>query len=344
MQAIAETAQPFNDSHWYWTDDNAKALELLALPAVRNAEPALADSVLDFVLAMSPGEAIWRRLAAPQLQARRLDPKDFLVVIPFHSFEGDLSHGLLRQSVRFNDGRERVAAVYRPSGGFPPRRPQALHRRRGQHHRLRPPPHRRRHHAVPRKHHRGAGQPAEPPRPTGGDAALQLRDPRRQRGHPAAGDAPGGARHRVVAAPPDHRLRRAFRHPSHLPCRRRWDLRRRSCRPPARPICIVDRWTTSCSRKRATPASPIRCTCGHGSQTMSPASAPPRGRMAGCNGSCCATRRPRYRRAASSPSPRRGCCLPAATWRRRRWSEPCSTCRRHWPASTRAPATTMAPS
>src|SRR6478672_6764047 len=44
MQAIAETAQPFNDSHWYWTDDNAKALELLALPAVRNAEPALADS------------------------------------------------------------------------------------------------------------------------------------------------------------------------------------------------------------------------------------------------------------------------------------------------------------
>ena len=112
MQAIAETARPFNDSHWYWTDDNAKALELLALPAVRNAEPALANSVLDFVLAMSPGEAIWRRLAAPQLQARRLDPKDFLVVTPFHSFEGDLSHGLLRQSVRFNDGRERVAAVH----------------------------------------------------------------------------------------------------------------------------------------------------------------------------------------------------------------------------------------
>ena len=66
MHAIAETAEPFRDSNWYWTDDNAKALELLAQPAVRNAEPVLADTILDFVLAMSPGEAIWRRLAAPQ--------------------------------------------------------------------------------------------------------------------------------------------------------------------------------------------------------------------------------------------------------------------------------------
>ena len=111
MQAIAETAQPFNDSHWYWTDDKPRPWS--SSPCRRCGTPSpRSPTVLDFVLAMSPGEAIWRRLAAPQLQARRLDPKDSLVVTPFHSFEGDLSRGLLRQSVRFNDGRERVAAVH----------------------------------------------------------------------------------------------------------------------------------------------------------------------------------------------------------------------------------------
>lgn len=110
--AIAETAKRFNDSRWFWTDDNAKALEFLALPAVRNADPGLTDGVLDFVLAMSPDDLIWRRLSPPQLQAQRLDPRDFLVITALHRFEGDLSRGVVRQAVRFNDGRSRIAAVH----------------------------------------------------------------------------------------------------------------------------------------------------------------------------------------------------------------------------------------
>ncbi|WP_149535402.1 hypothetical protein [Siccirubricoccus phaeus] len=110
--ALAETAQPFNNSRWYWTDDNAKALELLAQPAIRDADPGFTDQILDFVLGMSASDLIWRRLAEPQLQASQPAPQVFEVVNPFHRFWGDLSRGMVLQGGRFNDGRDREAAAH----------------------------------------------------------------------------------------------------------------------------------------------------------------------------------------------------------------------------------------
>ncbi|MBV1798488.1 hypothetical protein [Siccirubricoccus sp. G192] len=112
MLALAETDQPLDDSRWFWTDDNAKALELLALPAAWDADPGFGRAILDFVLAMSPGDLIFRRCAEPQLRLLDPDPRAFRILSAFHTWSGDLSKGLIHQSGRFNDGRGRVAATH----------------------------------------------------------------------------------------------------------------------------------------------------------------------------------------------------------------------------------------
>ena len=37
--ALSETAERFNETRWFWTDDNAKAAELLAEPAFYDCQP-----------------------------------------------------------------------------------------------------------------------------------------------------------------------------------------------------------------------------------------------------------------------------------------------------------------
>ena len=105
ITAIAETAVRFNDSSWFWTDDNAKTAELLCLPHIRDQNPALAEAALDFVLRLSRGTVIQRRGAAPEISVVADDPKAFHVRNAFVNIEGDLSRGVLRPSARFNDGR-----------------------------------------------------------------------------------------------------------------------------------------------------------------------------------------------------------------------------------------------
>ena len=61
--ALAETAERFNNTSWFWTDDNAKAAELLVEPSLYNADPTYADAAIDFVLRMSEGAVIQRRCA-----------------------------------------------------------------------------------------------------------------------------------------------------------------------------------------------------------------------------------------------------------------------------------------
>lgn len=108
--ALAETEHLFGNARWFWTEDNAKALELLAQPPIWNADPGFAEAILDFVLAMSPGPLIFRRAAEPQLQVLEADPKAFRVVNAFCRFTGDLSRGLVHQGHRSNDGDDRIAA------------------------------------------------------------------------------------------------------------------------------------------------------------------------------------------------------------------------------------------
>ncbi|WP_426959803.1 hypothetical protein [Muricoccus radiodurans] len=81
--------------------DNAVAAEVLAIPALHDAEPALADAALNLVLAAGPGE----RGAVPDSIANRVeigrhDPRDLLVTTPWHVFTGDLFAGVLRQALR----------------------------------------------------------------------------------------------------------------------------------------------------------------------------------------------------------------------------------------------------
>lgn len=110
--ALAETERPFNRSEWLWADDNAKAAELLCLPEVWDADPALGRGVLDFLLAMSEGDLILRRWAAPQLEILVDDPRGFVLINPHARFEGDLSRGKVAQGARFNDDRAGSAVLH----------------------------------------------------------------------------------------------------------------------------------------------------------------------------------------------------------------------------------------
>jgi len=92
--ALAETAERFNETSWFWTDDNAKAAELLAEPGLYDADPTPADAALDFVLRMSEGAVIQRRCGPPELRVLSADPRAFRVETAFFILEGDLSRGL----------------------------------------------------------------------------------------------------------------------------------------------------------------------------------------------------------------------------------------------------------
>ena len=110
--AIAETAERFNDTAWFWTDDTGKTAELFSVPSVRDAHPALADATLDYILRLSPEQIIHRRSAVPDLKLVKDNPKDFLAYNSFLNFSGDLSRGIVCPSIRFNDDRTRVAAEF----------------------------------------------------------------------------------------------------------------------------------------------------------------------------------------------------------------------------------------
>ena len=110
--ALSETAERFNETRWFWTDDNAKAAELLAEPGFYDRDPAPADAAIDFVMRMSGGAVIGRRCGPPELRVLSTDPKAFRAETAFFILEGDLSRGVVRQSLRFNDGRTVIAAQH----------------------------------------------------------------------------------------------------------------------------------------------------------------------------------------------------------------------------------------
>jgi hypothetical protein len=86
--------------------DNALAAELLAQPEIRDADPAFADGILGFVMAMADAPLRCRRAASGGLEVPRDDPRDFEILTPFHRFTGNLSAGILRQQPRGTAGGE----------------------------------------------------------------------------------------------------------------------------------------------------------------------------------------------------------------------------------------------
>ena len=81
---------------------NARAVEFLIQPAIRDGDSAFADGVLDFVIAMAEAPLPCRRLALGGLEIRRNDPRGFEILTPFHRFAGDLGTGVVLQWLRGN--------------------------------------------------------------------------------------------------------------------------------------------------------------------------------------------------------------------------------------------------
>ena len=110
--ALGETALRFNESSWFWADDNAKSAEFLCEPGLYNDDPDTANAAIDFVLRLSTGPIIRRRGGAAELRVLSVDPAAFRIETAFFIVEGDLTAGIIRQSLRFNDGRAHTAGVY----------------------------------------------------------------------------------------------------------------------------------------------------------------------------------------------------------------------------------------
>ena len=108
-RALAETASELGEERWFWTDDNAKALELFALPALNAAHPQTARDLLSFVEAMSAGQAIYRRAGLPQLAVQSADPARIDLSAGFLNLKGNLRQDELTLSMRYHDGRTQDA-------------------------------------------------------------------------------------------------------------------------------------------------------------------------------------------------------------------------------------------
>lgn len=125
LAPLAETAAvPPGEADAFLTDSNAKAAELLSHPALWDEDPDFASGLFDFVLAMGGQDragttaaplllrgliaraaAAGTGAAAPPESAARIevlsdDPHDFAIRTPMHDYAGDLSRGLVVQSVR----------------------------------------------------------------------------------------------------------------------------------------------------------------------------------------------------------------------------------------------------
>jgi SAM-dependent methyltransferase len=109
---IAETAERFNDTAWFWVDDSGKTAELFALPQLRDRYSDIADATLDHVLRLSLDRIIQRRWAAPQLRLLRDNPEDFHAYNSFFNLTGNLKAGIVRPSIRFNDNRTQFLGEY----------------------------------------------------------------------------------------------------------------------------------------------------------------------------------------------------------------------------------------
>jgi hypothetical protein len=103
--ALAETERPSAGDVWFWTDDNAKALELLSRPEVWRRYPGETEEILRFVRAMCKGLFIFRRVSVPRLEATGRTGGIEAFCHSLMHVRCDLPHGLVTAGLRFHDGR-----------------------------------------------------------------------------------------------------------------------------------------------------------------------------------------------------------------------------------------------
>jgi hypothetical protein len=111
MFAVAETERPCMGDLWFWTDDNAKVLELLSRPEIWRRVPQQTSEILKFVRAMCHGPFIFRRVSVPRLEATgRVGDFDGYCHSLMH-LRCDLNRGAVVAGPRFHDGRTADSVV-----------------------------------------------------------------------------------------------------------------------------------------------------------------------------------------------------------------------------------------
>jgi hypothetical protein len=110
--AVSETEFPIEGDDWFWADDNAKALEFLALPQVWRMYPDAVTQMVNFVCAMCEGPLIFRRISAPRFEAQRLEGGEGRFIHSFMNISCDLAKGVVTLGMRFHDGRTSRNAIF----------------------------------------------------------------------------------------------------------------------------------------------------------------------------------------------------------------------------------------
>ncbi len=104
-RAVTETEYPAEGDDWFWTDDNAKVLELLSRPEVWREAPADVADIVRFVIGMCDGPFIFRRLAGSRLQQVSRDGGVAQFVHSLMDIGCNLAQGAVTLGMRFHDGR-----------------------------------------------------------------------------------------------------------------------------------------------------------------------------------------------------------------------------------------------
>jgi len=112
LSALTETEKAMNGDSWFWTDDNAKALEALTLPSIFPNFLPQVGQLVKFIRANSPPPFVFRRRADDRLMLESDKPDNYHLATGLMNFYANLRQGEFRQGYRFHDVRIQDAAKY----------------------------------------------------------------------------------------------------------------------------------------------------------------------------------------------------------------------------------------
>lgn len=112
LSALAETEKPIDGDNWFWTDDNAKALEALTLPPVFPSFTTQVGQMVKFIIANSPPPFVFRRRAEDRTLLKSDNVEDFRLATGLMNFHGNLRQAEVRQGYRFHDFRNLDAVKF----------------------------------------------------------------------------------------------------------------------------------------------------------------------------------------------------------------------------------------
>ena len=101
LSALSETELPINGDSWYWTDDNAKALEALTLPSISPKFVPQVGNLVKFIRANSPPPFVFRRRVDDRLMLESDKPEDLHLATGLMNFTGICGKGNFARATAF---------------------------------------------------------------------------------------------------------------------------------------------------------------------------------------------------------------------------------------------------